>query len=126
MKLAPTRFTTIEGTHVSVKVNSADEAKVAIKELRQKKREHQHLKKVMQRQQRTAERARQRLERAEAARRKRKGLAGGLLRLAGLFRRTKPVRDAGAIEREIARTDELLHALDACIIQIQGKLLSFG
>jgi hypothetical protein len=39
MQLAPLRYTTIDGTAVSVSVRSATEAKAAVKELRHKKRE---------------------------------------------------------------------------------------
>ena len=39
MQLTPMRFTMIEGTEVTVKVNSPSEAKTAIKELRHRKKE---------------------------------------------------------------------------------------
>ena len=39
MQLATLRYAKIEGTAVSVSVTSADEAKAAVKELRQRKRE---------------------------------------------------------------------------------------
>ena len=44
MNLSDTRYIRIEGTSVALELSTDDEAKVALKELRHKKREYQHVK----------------------------------------------------------------------------------
>ena len=54
MQLSATRYVKIEGTNVSAAVNTAAEAKHAIKEVRQKKRELVHIKRGLVRDKRVA------------------------------------------------------------------------
>jgi hypothetical protein len=124
MQLREMRFAKIEATEVIVSVNSAAEAKAAIKELRHKKKEITLLKRRMQKEQARAKRAVTREERERARVASRRGLVGTLRRVSNAFRSNKPERDLAAIEREIETTDEILHNLDSCIIQIEGKLLT--
>ena len=56
MQLSETRFVKIDGTNISASVNSATEAKIAIKEIRQKKKEFAHIKRGLMRQKKDAER----------------------------------------------------------------------
>ena len=126
MQLTPMRFTTIEGTEVTVKVNSPKEAKSAIKELRHRKKEVGLHRRALLRLQRRAAKERARLERAAGQRSRRRGLLSSLARVASLFRSDKPLHDLDAIEHELHLVDETLHNLDVCIVQIEGKLLLHG
>ena len=117
------RFTTIEGTEVTVKVNSAQEAKSAIKELRHRKKEVGLHRRALVRQQKVAVKERARLERAATQRSRRRGVLGSLARITSIFRPDKPLHDLGAIEQELHLADETMHNIDVCIVQIEGKLL---
>jgi hypothetical protein len=126
MKFREMRFAKIEGLEVIVEVQSAAEAKAAIKELRHKKKEFSLLKRRMLKEQRVARRT---AERAQAARERlsqKKGMIAAFRRVSRVFRNTAPQADLEAIERELDHTDEILHNIDSCIIQIEGKLLTFG
>lgn len=123
MQLTPMRFTTIEGTEVTVKVNSAQEAKSAIKELRHRKKEVGLHRRALVRQQKAAVKERARLERAATQRSRRRGVLGSLARITSIFRPDKPLHDLGAIEQELHLADETMHNIDVCIVQIEGKLL---
>ncbi len=126
MQLTPMRFTTIEGTEVTVKVNSPKEAKSAIKELRHRKKEVGLHRRALLRLQRAALKERARLERAAGQRSRRRGLFGSLARVASLFRSDKPLHDLESVEHELGLVDETLHNIDVCIVQIEGKLLTHG
>lgn len=126
MQLTPMRFTTIEGTEVTVKVNSPKEAKTAIKELRHRKKEVGLHRRALLRLQRAAAKERTRLERAAGQRSRRRGFFASMARAASLFRRDKPLHDLESIEHELHLVDETLHNLDVCIVQIEGKLLLHG
>ena len=71
MKLTPMRFTTIEGTDVTVQVTSPADAKRAIKELRHRKKEEGLHRRVLVRQQKAAQKEEARSERASAERARR-------------------------------------------------------
>jgi len=126
MQLTPMRFTTIEGSEMTVKVNSPKEAKSAIKELRHRKKEVGLHRRALQRLQRAALKERARLERAAGQRSRRRGLFGSLARVASLFRSDKPLHDLDSVEQELNLVDETLHNIDVCIVQIEGKLLTHG
>ena len=128
MQLSETRFVRIEGTHVTAAVDTAEDARIAIKELRHKKRELTHLKRALIRQRKAAEAAA-----ARAARRKRSKPKGFFARtlavfdflaaLPGAFGRAQARMDIPSLERETRRADEILHNLDTVRLQIEGKLL---
>lgn len=118
------RFTTIEGTEVTVKVNSPKEAKTAIKELRHRKKEVGLHRRALLRQQKAAVKERTRIDRAAGKRARRRGLLGSLSRMTSIFHRDKPLLDLDGIERELHLADETMHNIDVCIVQIEGKLLS--
>ncbi len=122
MKLTPLRFTTIEGTDVSVQVDSSADAKRAIKELRHRKKEVGLHRRALLRQQKTALKEQARSERAGAERARRRGVIATMSRMASLFRKETPLYDLAAIEQELHMTDEVLHNIDLCILQIEGKL----
>jgi hypothetical protein len=126
MQLTPMRFTTIEGTEVTVKVNSPKEARTAIKELRHRKKEVGLHRRALLRQQRAALKQRARIDRADAQRARRRGFVAAIAKAASLFRGTRPLHDLDAIEQELHLVDETLHNLDVCIVQIEGKLLLHG
>jgi hypothetical protein len=43
--------------------------------------------------------------------------------MVSLFRKEKPIYDLDSIEQELHMSDEVMHNIDACILQIEGKLL---
>jgi HEPN domain-containing protein len=118
------RFARIEGTEVMVQVHSAAEARTAIKELRHKKKELGLLKRRMLKEQRSASRMLERDARQRAHQARKKGLVAALKRVSRVFRTHKPLRDLEAIERDLEHTEEILHNIDSCIVQIEGKLLT--
>jgi two-component sensor histidine kinase len=126
MQLTPMRFTTIEGTEVTVRVNSPKEAKAAIKELKHRKKEVGLHRRALVRLQKAAAKERARRERAAEERARRRGILASMARAASLFRSDRPLHDLDAIEHELNLIEETLHNLDVCIVQIEGKLLTHG
>jgi hypothetical protein len=128
MQLAPMRYVKIDGSAVGVTVASATEAKAALKELRHKKREIKFLRSALLRRQKAA--------RPETAKRKRpvsllrrlwrglRALAAALIDVATVSRGERKKRSPAEIERELAWTEEVLHNIEGCILQLEGKLLS--
>lgn len=123
MKLTPMRFTTIEGTDVTVQVTSSADAKRAIKELRHRKKEVGLHRRALLRQQKAALKEQAQTQRATAERARRRGVIATMSRMASLFRKEAPLYDLASIEQELQMTDEVMHNIDACILQIEGKLL---
>lgn len=128
MQLSPTRFMKIEGTEVLVSVNSSDEAKLAMKELNHKKKELAHIKRSLLRQQRSMRRRSARAERPRSALWNifdpDKKLVRAVSAVVGVFVPPKPMRDAGDIARDLTQIDEIVHNIESCRLQIQGKLIS--
>lgn len=127
MQLSATRYIKLEGTLVTATVNTAAEAKIAVKELRHKKREFTHLKRALLRQKKAAE---QRLARIKGRRGKPSPPPTLLTRLrsaASLFSRAAPVpadaSDLPRLERDLAQTEDTLHNIDEAILQLEGKLI---
>jgi hypothetical protein len=126
MELTPTRYVRIERTVVSAKVDSADEARFAIRELKQKKREIAHLKKTLAREKKAAN------ARSTNARRRpapspsffdwTRAAISALTRSVRTGEPTRP-RDLKSIERDFQRLDEIAHNIDAVIVQLEGRLL---
>ena len=123
MQLREMRFARIDGTEVLVEVKSETEAKAAIKELKHKKKELALLKKRIARQQTRAHRTIERAEEAAAREARRRGLFATLRRVSRVFSKRTELPDVAAIERDLDRTDEILHNIDSCIIQLEGRLL---
>jgi hypothetical protein len=123
MKLTPMRFTTIEGTDVTVQVTSPSDAKRAIKELRHRKKEVGLHRRALVRQQKAAQKEQTRSERDTAERARRRGVIASMTRVASIFRKEKPLYNLSSIEQELQQADEVLHNIDECILQIEGKLL---
>jgi hypothetical protein len=123
MQLRDMRFARIDGTEVVVEVKSEREAKLAIKELRHKKKELSLLKRRMTKQETRARRTVERAEEADARERRRRGLFATLSRVSRAFRKREKLPDLGAIQRDLDQADEILHNLDSCIIQLEGRLL---
>jgi hypothetical protein len=129
VQLAPLRYTKIEGTTVAVNVTSAAEAKAALKELRHKKRELKFLRGALAKQ-----------HKATKAKRPPKGKAGpsgvstffddmrwGFSKmLDGKPEPEMPARPPtlAELEREMHSIDQIMHNIDGCILQLQGKLLA--
>ena len=129
MHLAPLRFTKIEGTAVSVSVTSAEEAKAALKELRHKKRELRFLRGALAKK-----------RKAVRAKRPRKGkpaksgfqtflddVRWGLTTIVEQAPQSEHAQKRPApaeIDAELRRIDEVLHNIEGCILQLQGKLLA--
>jgi len=131
MQLAPMRYTRIEGTAVAVSVQSAVEAKAAVKELRHKKRELKFLRGALLRRQRAA-RPKPRSKAKPARSVFLRALAGlrwmfaAVMELLTVSRVERRARDPAEIERELHKIDETLHNIEGCILQLQGKLLTQG
>lgn len=123
MQLRDMRYATITGTEVTVKVNSDTEAKAAIKELRHKKKEVTLLKRRVATQLKHARALADRAERAAAKARRRTGFLAALARLSSAFRDDDHGEDAERLEKDLLHTEEILHNIDSCIIQLEGKLL---
>jgi hypothetical protein len=128
MQLAPMRYVKIDGTAVGVTVASATEAKAALKELRHKKREIKFLRGALLRRQKAA--------RPEPSKRKRpvsllrrlwrgvRALAAALIDVTTVSRSERKKRSPAEIERELEWTQEVLHNIEGCILQLEGKLLT--
>jgi hypothetical protein len=128
MQLAPMRYVKIDGTAVAVTVASASEAKAALKELRHKKREIKFLRGALLRRQKAA--------RPEPGKRRRPGslfsrlwrglrwLTAALLDLATVSANERKKRSPAEIDRELRWTEEVLHNIEGCILQLEGKLLT--
>lgn len=123
MQLREMRFARIEGTDVRVEVKSAAEARSAIKELKHKKKELALLKRRIARQELTARRKIERAEEAAARQARRRGLFATLRRVSRVFKKGDTLPDIDALRGELDKTDEILHNLDSCIIQLEGRLL---
>lgn len=146
MQIPDSRFVRIAGDTVSVQVDSADEARHAVKELRLIKRQVQRHKREMAKQAKTAK-ATARPPGKPAARSKRAGpvidnplsyVWHALAAVAGAAG-GKPADNPGtaskrgtanersksatAVSRSIARADAILTGIDACMLQIEAKLL---
>ncbi|WP_139247714.1 hypothetical protein [Hyphomicrobium sp. CS1GBMeth3] len=117
------RFARIEGTDVRVEVKSEAEARAAIKELKHKKKELALLKRRIAKQELSARRTVERAEEAAAREARRRGLFATLRRVSRTFRKGDTLPDIDAIRGELDKTDEILHNLDSCIIQLEGRLL---
>ena len=101
---------------MAVSVQSAAEAKAALRELRHKRKELRHLRRGLVREAKAAYDAEMQAER-------RGRFLSTLSRLRGALSRRRPRRDLAEVELEIAHADEILHNLESCIIQVEGKLL---
>lgn len=123
MQLREMRYATIDGTEVRVEVQSGTEAKAAIKELRHKKKELVLLKRRLAKQGVRARRTIERAEEAAAREARRRGLFATLRRVSRVFRKRDTLPDAEAIERDLEKADEILHNIDSCIVQLEGRLL---
>jgi len=123
MKLRDMRFARIDGTEVLVEVKSAAEAKAAIKELRHKKKEIALLKRRIAKQEAGARRIIERTEAAAAREARRRGLFATLRKVSRVFTKREALPDVDAIRRELEKTDEILHNIESCIVQLEGRLL---
>jgi hypothetical protein len=123
MQLRDMRYAKIEGTEVAVQVNSAAEAKDAIKELRHKKKEVGLLKRRVATELKRARAEEDKAERAAARARKKKGFIAALARLSSAFTDDDHAEDVARLEQDLRKTEEILHNIDSCIIQLEGRLL---
>lgn len=124
MQLSATRYVKIDGTSVSAAVNTAAEAKHAIKEVRQKKRELAHVKRGLLREKKAAEKQAGAASRGRAKKQSMLAKAfSTVAAVAGSFSTASAKMDLPRIERDCAQADEILHNLDAVQIQLEGKLL---
>lgn len=152
MQLPETRFVAIDGGNVSVRVTSAAEARHALKELRLVRREAQRHRRELARAAKSA--AATAKKRPAATKRKgtphRSAPNGGPVidnPLSYVWHSLAAVADAAsgntggegtrrrgsrsadttgarATTREIARTDKLISGIDACLVQIEARLLN--
>jgi len=128
MQLAPLRFTKIEGTAVSVSVTSAEEAKAAVKELRHRKRELKFLRSALMKRKKAA-----RAKRPKKAKAPKSGFetfvddmrwgVSAMLEQGKASEQTPRKPTVAEIEAEVRTIDEVIHNIDGCILQLEGKLL---
>ena len=112
----------------SVSVTSAEEAKAAVKELRQRKRELKFLRGALAKRKKAA-----RAKRPKKAKVLKSGLATfmddmrwGLSAVLEQSKRPPPAAKnptLAEIEAEMHVLDETIHNIDGCILQLEGKLL---
>lgn len=130
MELAATRFVKIEGTRVTVAVDSADEARLAIKELRHKKKELAHIRRGLVRQRKAAEaiaaRGRQRGRKAQGIWSRIGAGISMLMASPYAYGNARQIMTIPDIEKDCARVEELQLSVDTCLLQIEGKLLREG
>lgn len=126
MQLSQTRFVKVDGTTVSATVKTAAEAKIAVKEIRQKKKEYAHIRKGLMRQLKAAEQL------VNTTKKKSKpagffsrvgAVVGSVASFAGAYGTAQAKADIPRLQLECAHADEILHNLDTVLIQIEGKLL---
>ena len=130
VQLAPLRFTKIEGNTVAVHVTSAGETKAAVKELRHKKRELKFLRTALAKQHKASKPTRT----AKKSKSEKSGFDTFLDDMRwgiGALLDSRPEVPPAArkptlaeMERELRDLDTILHNIDGCILQLQGKLLS--
>ncbi len=123
MQVREMRFARIDGTEVLVEVKSAAEAKAAIKELRHKKKELALLKRRIAAEEVRARRAAARDEAAAKREARQRGLLAALKRISRAFGRKKSLPDVDRLRRDVEKTEEILHNIESCIIQLEGRLL---
>jgi ABC-type histidine transport system ATPase subunit len=128
MQLIEMRFAKIDGTDVRVQVNSAAEAKEAIKELKHKKKELALLKKRLIKEERASRSAHDRAERETQRIAKARGFMASVRRVGRLFRKPAPIdaREPELVAADIRVMDDIAHNIDSCIVQLEGKLLRMG
>jgi hypothetical protein len=124
MQLREMRYAKIEGTEVLVQVNSPAEAKLAIKELKHKKKEIGLIRKRMVRHQVSAKRAHDREETRREQEARRTGVLATLRRVSRVFAKRLDLPDVDALAQDLEQTDEILHNIESCIIQLEGRLLA--
>jgi uncharacterized protein (DUF305 family) len=123
MQLREMRYARIEGTEVMVQVHSAAEAKAAIKELRHKKKEIGLLKKRLIKEQRGARSELDRVERQHQKAKRKGGFRSLVSHMSRAVKAREPLRDLASIDADLARLEDVLHNIDSCIIQLEGRLL---
>jgi hypothetical protein len=126
MQLAPTRYVKLEDNKIIVEAGTAAEMRSAIKELRHKKREFQHHRRGLQRQQKAAEaRAREKgLGRSRS--RSARGTKGWFATMVEKVWPSAPARALSQIEADLQFTDDVIHTIDAHIVELEGRLLRAG
>ncbi len=124
MQLRDMLYSKIDGTEVAVRVNTAEEAKAAIKELRHKKKEVGLLRRRLATELRRARAHEDKREREDAKSRRKPGFFSALTRLSRSFTGRGRSTDIPRLERDIHHLEEILHNIDSCIIQLEGKLLT--
>jgi len=123
MQLREMRYARVDGTEVLVEVKSAAEAKAAIKELRHKKKELALLKRRLAKQEQRARRTIERAEEQAEREARRRGLFATLRRVSRAFGKRPELPDIEVIQRDLEKADEILHNIESCIIQLEGRLL---
>lgn len=137
MQFSETRHIRIDGTRVALDVSTDDEARQALSELRQKKREFQHVKRRLRRALEAARKSSAR--RGTRARRKSTAshpafasplsyVTHSLGAVVALVRggetakqRTSPA-DVRDLEADLARVEETMLNLDEAIVYVAGRL----
>jgi hypothetical protein len=128
--LSPTRYIQIEGTNVAAAVETIYDAKAALKELRQKKKELNWHKRWLLRRRKTAEARRARAARSKPRKRnwraKLRAIVDATTAIPRFFTRTNASMDIAKMERECKRIDEMLLSIDSVIIQVEAKLIELS
>ncbi len=129
MQLTPMKHAVIEGVEVRVTAATLPEAKLAVKELRHKKRELALLKRVLAAQLKAANNREERTKPvtwgATAWSLVTRGF-WGLLGMASAVVTKKRRRSAGEIAKEIEAVATTSINIDHAILQIEGRMLGMG
>jgi hypothetical protein len=128
--LSQTRYIRIEGTNVAAAVETIYDAKAALKELRQKKKELNWHRRWLVRRRKAAEARRARAARLRPRKRnwraKLRSIADATTAVPRFFIQTNAALDIAKIERECKRIDETLLSIDSVIIQVEAKILKLS
>lgn len=125
MKLSPARFVSIDGTNVQLNINNDKEAKIALTELRHKRKELTLIKRKLQ--------AEQKLVRQKNTAQGRRlsgftlansvarliGLGGGIGRIGSAARAMQRLD----LERKLSPTEDSQNAIDETILNIDSAIL---
>ena len=122
MELSPTRFISLNGAEVHATPQNAAEAKLALKEIKQKKKEFALRRRVLTDGIKQAKDAADRAS-GTAAQNRQRGFFASLHRMMRQVKAREPKRALSELEAELKQVDQIVLNLDGCAIQLEGKIL---
>ena len=125
MQFSPTRFVTLNGAEVQANPENAAEAKLALKEIKQKKKEFALQGRVLTDGIKQAKDAAGRAE-GTAAQNKKRGFFAAIGRMMRQVKAREPKRALHELESELKQLDQVVLNLESCALQLEGKILQMG